>query len=89
MTTRDTFDRLYDLGHNGSIQSKPINLDCMPMSELEVAVEHPALHTEVKRYADILVTAKSFRLAGMVSLALEWESKAEAVYKQIPNHLRW
>jgi hypothetical protein len=83
---RDIFS---GLGHNGDVQSQPINLDCMPLSDLEIAVEHPALHLEVKKYANILMTAKSFRLAGMISLAVSWESKADAVYEQIPEQLRW
>lgn len=86
---RSAFDTIYGLGHNGDIQSRPINIDCMSMSELEIAIEHPALHTAIRRYAELRLTAMSHRLAGFVSLALDVDSRADSLYEAIPHHLRW
>jgi hypothetical protein len=67
----------------------PVNVDCMSMCDLEAVVSNLEIDYHVREYADKVMTAKSYRLAGMISLAIEWEYEAERVFSLIPVSLRW
>lgn len=87
---RTEFNLKHNIGHNGDCMTKPINLDAMEDSELDVASAHPGLHAEVRRYANLMCTARACKLAGQGNLSTYWEKRARRVYMvDMPANLRW
>jgi hypothetical protein len=88
--TRADFDRTHSIRTDGQVHLAPLNLDGMTPDELAVAAEHPALHAEVRRYADHAVRARTERLAGRISEAMKLELCCNYIHdRYMPKFLRW
>ena len=86
----EQFDRDFRIRTDGQWHRGTVNIDDMDPSDLFVAIHHPSLHTEVRRYAEMALERSKLRLAGNIAAALRLEQKMERVYKtQIPASLRW
>lgn len=85
---RATFEATHDLERRPR-QVAPINVECLSPDEIDACVEHPAVHAEVKRCAQLVQAAYSERLAGNVDKAMRIEAKMQRVYETLPVALRW
>jgi hypothetical protein len=89
IAARQRFDDVYGM-RSGRVYLAPINIDALTNAELVIACEHPALHAEVKRYADLARKARNERLAGFVANASKLEARAERIYETtMPKSVRW
>jgi hypothetical protein len=89
MSTRDDFDRAYEVRNDGQIHLGAINLDDMPESDLRIAADHPALHSDVKQYAYGKCSAIAYKLDGEITKAARVEARLESIYYRMPKPCRW
>jgi hypothetical protein len=43
----------------------------------------------LKFYADNLLSARSYRIGGEISTAMEYEKENDRLYKQLPKYAKW
>lgn len=87
--TRERFDADHEVRIDGQIHRGAINLDGLTEMELAIASEHPALHHDVRLYAQRALAARKQRLAGNIQEALKLEACCEWLYQRMPSALRW
>lgn len=83
------FDATYGVRNDGQAHFGAINLDCMPLRDLEIAAAHPALHSDVRAYASCAIKARTARLGGWTYLALAMECSLDRHFGNIPKRCRW
>lgn len=90
MMTRDDFDRIHSVRNDGQACMTAINMDALTDAELEIARDHPALHSDVREIARVLIKARALRLEGNVEQASRLENgRAERLYETLPTRLQW
>lgn len=88
-TTRAQFDADYRISE--SEHTEALNLDDMDRWDLDIAKDHPALCSLVRRYATLKAEAidlrtrrkKNISQAGLV------EAECEMIYRSMPASIQW
>lgn len=84
---RETFDREFEI--ETPEHHEALNLDDMSEHDLRIVVDHPALHPDVRFYAQHRLHAIGLRIAGLIEAANHMEDRMEVLYRSLPKQLRW
>lgn len=78
-----------NIRNDGQIHTQAINLEGCTDAELSTVADHPAVHTDVRRMAQLILKARACRLAGDIVKAQRLEGTADQLYGTLPRGLRW